>query len=409
MQNLGAAIGLFLALTLIFCKIPPFLCLLAGAAFGGLLGGIGILGTVRVMADGCLAMLPSVACILASGILAGALVTTGSAEKLAAWVMARLGKRWAVPAIACAVLLLTACGVFVDIAVITAAPIALAIGKKSGLRPETVLLAMIGGGKAGNIISPNPNSIAAAKAFSLELTDVMAANLIPALCALGMTILLTSRIPRGSQQAASEASQNAPLPALAAAVSAPAAVALLLALRPLAGISMDPILVLPLGGAVCLLACRAWKDVGRAILFGLREVSGVALVLLATGCLAGVIQSSGIQHTLVHGLEELHIPARFLAPLSGILMGGAAASTTAGTAIAAQTFGPALTGAGISALASAAMIHAGATVLDSLPHGSFFHATAGCTGLTFRQRLALIPAEALIGLTATAVSMLRWL
>lgn len=405
MHNLGAAIGLFLAISLIFCKIPPYFCLLIGAAVGGLLGGAGVMGTAAAMANGCAGMLSSVVCILASGILAGALVKTRAAEKLASWVMARVGARWAVPAIACAVLLLTACGVFVDIAVITAAPIALAIGRKSGLRPGAVLLAMIGGGKAGNIISPNPNTIAAAKAFGLELTDVMLANLFPALCGLAVTVLLVSRMPRGDKENTVD-SQSAPLPSLSAALCGPVTVALLLALLPAAGIAVDPMIALPLGGAACLLACRAGKDSGKAILFGLKEVSGVALVLLATGCLAGVIQASGLQQTLVNGLDALHIPARYLAPLSGILMGGAAASTTAGTAIACQTFGNVLTGAGIPALAAAAAIHAGATVLDSLPHGSFFHATAGCAGLTFRERLALIPAEALIGLAATAASVL---
>ncbi len=36
-----------------------------------------------------------------------------------------------------------------------------------------------------------------------------------------------------------------------------------------------------------------------------------------------------------------------------------------------------LTAAGVPAVSAAAMIHVGATVLDSLPHGSFFHATGG--------------------------------
>ena len=42
-----------------------------------------------------------------------------------------------------------------------------------------------------------------------------------------------------------------------------------------------------------------------------------------------------------------------------------------------QTFSGILTEAGVPALSAGAMIHAGATVIDSLPHGSFFHATGG--------------------------------
>ena len=81
-------------------------------------------------------------------------------------------------------------GVFIDIAVITVAPIAIAIAKKADLSKAGILLAMIGGGKAGNIISPNPNTIAASEAFQLDLTALMAKNIIPALVALVVSILL---------------------------------------------------------------------------------------------------------------------------------------------------------------------------------------------------------------------------
>ena len=45
-----------------------------------------------------------------------------------------------------------------------------------------------------------------------------------------------------------------------------------------------------------------------------------------------------------------------------------------------------------------ALIGMGATVLDHLPHGSFFHATGGSMDVTFKNRLKLIPYETLIGL-----------
>lgn len=50
------------------------------------------------------------------------------------------------------------------------------------------------------------------------------------------------------------------------------------------------------------------------------------------------------------------------------------------------------------------MIHSGATVLDHLPHGSFFHATGGSVNMDMKERLTLIPFESLIGLTLTFVS-----
>lgn len=55
------------------------------------------------------------------------------------------------------------------------------------------------------------------------------------------------------------------------------------------------------------------------------------------------------------------------------------------------------------------MTNAGATVLDHLPHGSFFHATGGSIGMELKERLRLIPYESLIGVvlvSMTAVMML---
>ena len=50
------------------------------------------------------------------------------------------------------------------------------------------------------------------------------------------------------------------------------------------------------------------------------------------------------------------------------------------------------------------MIHSGATVLDHLPHGSFFHATGGSVFMDIKDRLKIIPYESLIGLVLTIVS-----
>ena len=52
---------------------------------------------------------------------------------------------------------------------------------------------MIGGGKAGNIISPNPNTIAV---FKVDLTSLMMKNFIPAICAVVVTILLSTMLSK---------------------------------------------------------------------------------------------------------------------------------------------------------------------------------------------------------------------
>jgi GntP family gluconate:H+ symporter len=54
------------------------------------------------------------------------------------------------------------------------------------------------------------------------------------------------------------------------------------------------------------------------------------------------------------------------------------------------------------------MTNAGATVLDHLPHGSFFHATGGSVGMGIKERIKLIPYESAIGLILTLLSVLSY-
>lgn len=191
----GALIGMALAIFLIIRKFHPAYSLIIGALIGGLIGSGGNLGlTVDSMMTGAGSMITSVLRIMTSGILAGALIRTGSAEKIAQVIVRKLGSRRALFAVALATMIICAVGVFIDISVITVAPIALAIGKEAGYNKESLLLAMIGGGKAGNIISPNPNTIAVSEAFDINLTSLITRNIIPAICALVVTVILSKML-----------------------------------------------------------------------------------------------------------------------------------------------------------------------------------------------------------------------
>ena len=411
--TLGAIVGLVIAIVLIIKKVQPAYSLILGALIGGLIGGGGLTDTVSTMVSGAGSMMSSVLRILTSGILAGALIKTGSAEKIAETIVEKLGEKRAVAAIAIATMIICAVGVFVDISVITVAPIALAIGKRAGLSKSGILVAMIGGGKAGNIISPNPNTIAVSEAFSQDLTAVMMRNLIPALCALAMTIFLASMLVKKSGDeitaADMESSGTKNLPGFGAAVLGPVVVIVMLALRPIAGIAIDPLIALPVGGFVSMIATGKVKHCVEYMEFGLSKVVGVSILLIGTGTIAGIIKASALQYDVTNILEAMNMSAFVLAPLAGILMAAATASTTAGATVAAQTFAPTLLSNGVSALAAAAMIHAGATVLDSLPHGSFFHATGGAVNMSISDRMKLIPYEAAIGLTSTVVAVVMYL
>lgn len=411
--TLGAIIGLIVAIVLIIKNFHATYALIIGALVGGIIGGGGLLLTVSAMIKGAEGMMSSVLRIMTSGILAGALVKTGAAEKIADTIISKLGEKKALIAIALSTMIICAVGVFIDIAVITCAPIALAVGKKSGLSKYAILLAMIGGGKAGNVVSPNPNTIATSEGFKVGLTSLMAVNIIPAIIALITTILLSLLLAKKNNDRISdediEKSDTNKLPSFLASIVGPLTVILLLALRPLAKIQIDPLIALPLGGLVCLVATRELKNSKEYIAFGFSKVIGVCALLIGTGTIAGIIKNSALQGDMITLISWLNLPAFVLAPISGILMAAATASTTAGSTIASQTFAGSLISSNVNALNAAAMVHSGATVLDSLPHGSFFHATGGSVKMSVQNRLKLIPYEALIGLSTTVMSVIIYL
>jgi GntP family gluconate:H+ symporter len=410
--TLGALLGLAVAIILIIKKIHPAYSLILGALVGGLVGGAGLSGTVDVMIEGAKGIMPAILRIVTSGVLAGVLIKTGAAAKIADQIIKTLGEKRALFALALSTMILTSVGVFVDVAVITVAPIALAISKKLGYAPMVILLAMIGGGKAGNIISPNPNTISAAENFGVELSSLMMANIIPAIVGLIVTVILAKMLSKKVKgikiEEVKQKNDNTELPSFFAAIIGPLVAIILLALRPIAQIAIDPLIALPVGGVIGAIAMGKSKNLNEYITFGLSKMMPVAILLIGTGTVAGIIKASTLQVTTIGLLDAMNMPAFLLAPISGILMSAATASTTAGATIASATFSPAIIASGVSPLAGAAMVHSGATVLDHLPHGSFFHATAGATNMSIGDRLKLIPYECLVGLSMTVVSTVIW-
>lgn len=406
---LGALTALVVAIVLILRKVPPTYGMMIGALAGGIVGGIGLVDSVNLMMDGAKGMIPAVLRILAAGVLAGVLIESGGAKTIAETLVRKVGETRALFALAFATMVLTAVGVFIDVAVITVAPIAIAIAQRADLSRMAILLAMIGGGKAGNIMSPNPNAISAAEAFNIPLTSMMMAGIIPAVLGLFATYLIAKRLSKKGtkitgQESVDECAEQ--LPSFLAAMMAPITAIVLLALRPLAGIVIDPVIALPVGGLVGALCMGRIKQVNQFAVSGLGKMSGVAIMLLGTGTLAGIISNSQLKDVIIDSLASSGLPAYLLAPISGAFMSLATASTTAGTAVASSVFGSTIMGLGVASMGAAAMIHAGATVFDHMPHGSFFHATGGSVNMAMKERLRLIPYETAIGLVLAVVSTL---
>lgn len=408
---LAALIGLVLSIVLIIRKLSPVYSLILGALVGGLLAGWGLETTVVEMISGVKDITPAIVRIIAAGVLTGMLVKTGAASTIARSIIKALGQKYIYLALALSALLLTAMGVFIDVAVITIAPIAIIMGNRLHLPKFKLLLAMIGGGKCGNILSPNPNTIIAAENFDAPLSFVMAAGILPAIIGLLVTVfVIIPLMPKGElmQGDALEESEDN-LPSLWRSLLGPIVTIVLLALRPIVGFVVDPMIALPVGGVIGIIATGHWKNMFACLSYGLDKMSGIAILLVGTGTLAGVIKASAIKDVLVEMLAGWSSGGTLMSPIAGALMSAATASTTAGATIASASFADAIVAAGVTAVWGAAMVNAGATVLDHLPHGSFFHATGGSMGMGVKERLKLIPYESIVGLVLTICSVATYL
>lgn len=399
MTAIGAVLGLVLAIILIMRKANPAYSLILGAVVGGICGGISLGDTVNLMISGVKDVVPAIIRILAAGVLAGVLIKTGASNRIAETIIEKLGEKKAIFALALSTLILTAIGIFIDVAVITVSPIALAMAKRLNFSKMAILCAMVGGGKAGNIISPNPNTIVAAENMGAPLFPVMYANIIPALIGLIVTVIIANTLVEKGEKVLENIEENSQeeLPSFLASISGPIVTIILLMFRKQLG--MDPMIALPLGGIVGIICMRKIGKMKEALEYGLQKMSGVAILLVGTGTIAGIIKNSTLKEVILNGLKAVHISDKLIPTISGALMSGASASTTAGATLASTTFSGAILAAGISAVWGAAMINSGATILDHLPHGSFFHSTGGANNMKLAERMKLIPYETAIGAT----------
>lgn len=405
-STFGAIIGLFLAIILIIRKIQPVYSLMLGALIGGIVGGLDLVQTVDLMMDGAKDISPSILRVLTSGVLAGVLIKTGAVDKISEEIIRILGKKHAMLALALSAMILAGVGVNLDVAIITVSPIALSIGKKLNYSKLSILLAMVGGGKAGNIISPNPNTIAVSENFNVDLAKLMFANIIPAIVGIIITIILSNMLINKGENIKEEDLQNQreDLPSFFASIIGPVSSIFLLSLQTFTKINVDPLIALPLGGFIGLVFMNKLKYFNEYMGYGLSKMSGVAILLLGTGTLAGIIKNSELQQTTIQIMKMLSMPEFLLAPISGILMSLSTASSTAGATIASATFADTIMKVGITPVGGGAMINAGSSVFEQLPHGSLFHSSAGGINMNIRERFKLIPYEIIVGFIMTVIS-----
>lgn len=405
---LGAVIGLVVAIALIIYKFPPVYGMMLGAIVGGLVGGASLASTIGFMVKGASGMTSGILRIIAAGMLAGFLIDSGSAQTIAHFIVKKMGKKFSLLAIIVAAWVLQAVGTFGDVVVIIVAPIALDIACRTNYSKAAASIALIGGIHAGNVVSPNPNTIALSENLGLPMTSVIMAGFIPALVGLAITYIFVLMLKEYGEKV-DESSLEVPQgeegrPPFSKAIIGPIFTIVLLMLRPIVGITIDPILALPLGGVVGTIANGQTKKMLQYATTGISRMSGIVLLLLGTGTIAGIVSNSALKELLITSVDALGMPGYILAPLSGILMGGATASCVAGATVASQVFGPTILSFGVTPVQAAAMIHTGCCVFDCLPHGSFFHISAGTLRMSINERMRVLPYESLIGFGMTVVA-----
>ena len=306
-------------------------------------------------------------------------------------------------------MIITAVGVFIPVAVLIVAPIALSVGKQTGISKIALLTALSGGGKAGNIISPNPNTIAAANGFKLDLSSVMIAGFIPALFGLAAAVIIASLIRKKGEMVRTSdlpAEQATNLIPLSKALIAPVLAIVLLLINPigtilkiqvLANLKIDAMYILPFASIVGTIAMGHGKQLREYTAAGIHRVTATVLILIGAGAIAGLISVSDLSKQVVHLISIVGISGTFLAPISGVLMGLAVGSTSTAVILATGSFGGAILATGTAPLAAAVMVHTGAVVIDSVPQGNYFHITANSMHMTIKERMKVIPYEVCIG------------
>ncbi|KAE9560256.1 GntP family permease [Companilactobacillus bobalius] len=417
----AALLGLLLAIGLILFRVNPIYALIFGAIVGCLIGGMNLSQTTDVIVKGSSGVMGTIIRVIAAGVLAGVMMESGAANVIASNIVNHFSDKLAILALALSTMVLTGVGIFIPVAVLIVAPIALEVGQKMHYSKLSLLVALSGGGKAGNIISPNPNTIAAAKGFNVELSQVMIADFVPAIVGLIVTVLLATLIKnKGTFVSAEhkfETKEDKDLPSLKAAIVTPLVAVILLLITPvgdilgikaLASFNLDAMYILPIAGLIGTLAMGQRKKFLKYMTGGLARMTDVVLILIGAGAIAGLVSASDLPQTVRIIVVISGISGTFLAPIAGILMAAATASTFFTQGFLMNHLRERIMSFGISGTGAAAMVHTGATVIDQLPHGNYFHVTAKAVDMHFKERMSVVLWEMLVGLSMTIVATLMY-
>lgn len=114
----AALLGLALAINLILKKLSTTYALMLGAIVGCLIGGASLGQTVNIVVAGSHSVMGTVVRILAANVLAGVMMESGTANRIA------------ILSLALAAMIICTIGVFIPVAVLIVVPIAIEVGSR---------------------------------------------------------------------------------------------------------------------------------------------------------------------------------------------------------------------------------------------------------------------------------------
>jgi len=365
--------------------------------------------TIDILIEGSSNAIPVILRVLSAGVLTGVLIGTGISRSIALNMVNIFGKKQAMLALALSACILTCLGVFIDITVITLAPIALNIAKKLEFSRLSLLLALTGGGKCGNIISPNPNTISISNNLNIESTDLILYNIPSAFIGMIITVFLANKIKKLEDNFSHEHKEDEEVPNFFLSLLPVIFTLLLLFSKSITGIDFDPFVALPLGAFLGCLCLGKIKDFKHYLALGLNNVSFVILTLISVNAMANFIKLSDAKVALINLLNNLKVPDILFAPIAGSIFSLLTSSTSATANLTSIIFKENFLSSSIPVLTSAIILNSASTIFDHMPHGSFFHSTAQVFHLNIKQRFKIIFQESLIAIFLTITPIIIYL
>ena len=100
-------------------KLNTTYALMLGAVVGCVIGGATLSQTVDIVVSGTQSVMGTVVRVLAAGVLAGVMMESGAANRIAQTIVVTFGEKLAIFALALATMVICAVGVFIPVAVHT--------------------------------------------------------------------------------------------------------------------------------------------------------------------------------------------------------------------------------------------------------------------------------------------------